>query len=436
MKLTDLKLRLGTGAAATAGTLAAMVWAAPVGAADLKMMFQGDPYEIDAISDAAKRFEAANPGTTIELIHTPHDSYNEKVGAAVSSNTLPDILEMDAPFLSNYVWSGFLQPIDTLIDPTLLADMTASNISQGTYPPDGKLYATSLIDSTVVIYASKKQLEAVGARIPTGVDDAWTGDEFNALLKKLSEQPDVKWPIDLFRAYGTKTEWIPYGYEPLLISAGCDLINRDTWTATGTFDGEACVKATGMMAEWNKNGWVVPQSAGANQFYADGRPAALAWGGFWFYAEAEKVMGDDLIVLPLPKFGDKGASPNGTWIYGISKDSSDPAMAGKFLSFMLQDPAYQEAYRQHSGFPGLKSFGAASPLYAPGGAMTVAFEQAAKTAVPRPPHPAYPAITLAAQTAITNILDGADPQEELTKAAAAIDADIEDNDGYPPFAKE
>lgn len=192
MKLTDLKLRLGTGAAATAVTLAAMVLAAPVGAADLKMMFQGDPYEIDAISDAAKRFEAANPGTTIELIHTPHDSYNEKVGAAVSSNTLPDILEMDAPFLSNYVWSGFLQPIDTLIDPTLLADMTASNISQGTYPPDGKLYATSLIDSTVVIYASRKQLEAVGARIPTGVDDAWTGDEFNALLKKLSEQPDVK----------------------------------------------------------------------------------------------------------------------------------------------------------------------------------------------------------------------------------------------------
>ena len=101
MKLTDLKLRLGTGAAATAVTLAAMVLAAPVGAADLKMMFQGDPYEIDAISDAAKRFEAANTGTNIELIHTPHDSYNEKVGAAVSSNTLPDILEMDAPFLSN-----------------------------------------------------------------------------------------------------------------------------------------------------------------------------------------------------------------------------------------------------------------------------------------------------------------------------------------------
>ncbi len=433
--MLDLKSRLGAGLSAVAVTaaFALTVSGMPAAAAELRMMFQGDPYEIDAISAAAKAFEAANPGTTIELIHTPHDSYNEKIGAAVSAGNLPDIVELDAPFLSNYVWSGFLQPIDGLIDQSLVDDMTASNLSQGTYPPDGKLYATSLIDSTVVLYASRKQLESLNIRIPTGVDDAWTGEEFNEILKTLSTAEGVKWPIDLFRGYGTKTEWIPYGYEPILVSAGCDLIDRETWKAEGTLDGDACVQATTMMAEWVKNGWVVPQSAGTNQFYAEGRPAALAWGGFWFYAEAEKAMGDDLIVLPLPKFGDKGASPNGTWIYAISKDASDPEMAGKFLSFMIQNPDYQNAYREHSGFPGLKSFGEASPLYAEGGPMAVAFEQAAKTAVPRPPHPAYPAITLATQTAITDIFDGADPKEELTKAAEEIDADIEDNDGYPPF---
>jgi multiple sugar transport system substrate-binding protein len=423
-------------AGAAAAAVAAAFIASPALAANLKMMFQGDPYEIDAITDAAKRFEAANPGTTVELIHTPHDSYNEKIGAAVAAKQLPDIIELDAPFLSNYVWSGFLQPIDQLIDKTLLDDMTASNISQGTYPPDKKLYATSLIDSTVMLYASKKQLEALKVRIPKGVDDAWTGEEFNALLKTLSAQPGVKWPIDLFRAYGTKTEWIPYGYEPILVSSGCDLINRDTWKATGTFDSKACVDAAAMMANWVKNGWVVPASAGGNQFYAEGRPAALAWGGFWFYAEAQKAMGDDVLVLPLPKFGQKSASPNGTWIYAITKNSSDPKMAGKFLSFMIEDQKYQAAYRDHSGFPGLKSFAAASPLYAQGGPMAIGFEQAAKSAVPRPLHPAYPAITLAAQVALNNILDGADPQTELTKAAKAIDADIADNDGYPPFGKK
>ena len=433
--MRDLKKRTG----ASLGVMAAVALiavGAPASAENLRVMFQGDPYEIDAVSAVAKKFEAANPGTTVELIHTPHDSYNEKVGAAVSANQLPDILQLDAPFLSNYVWSGFLQPIDGLIDKSLLDDMTPSNISQGTYPPDGKLYATALIDSTVVLYASKKQLEALNIRIPTSVEDAWTGEEFEQILTTLSTAEGVKWPIDLFRGYGTKTEWIPYGYEPMMISAGCDLIDRATWKASGTLDNQACVDLTTKMADWSEKGWVVPQSAGTNQFYAEGRPAALAWGGFWFYAEAVKVMGDDLIALPLPKFGDKGASPNGTWIYAISESSENPELAGKFLSFMIQDAEYQAAYREHSAFPGLKSFAGASPLYAPGGPLAVAFEQAEKTAVPRPPHPAYPAITLAAQKALTNILDGSDPQEELSQAAADIDEDIEDNDGYPPFGEE
>lgn len=403
-------------------------------AAALKMMFQGDPYEIQVIDDVAKRFEQANPGTTVELINTPHDAYNEKFGSMASANALADVMELDAPFLANYVWSGYLQPIAGLIDKSILDDMTASNVSQGTYPPDGKLYAIGLTDSTVALYASRKQLEALKIRIPKSVDDAWTKDEFEGALKALAAS-GVKWPIDLFRAYGTKTEWIPYAYEPILVSAGCDLIDRKTWKATGTIDSQACIDATTMMQAWVKQGWVVPQSAGQNQFYAEGRPAGLAWGGHWVYAEAHAKMGDDLVVLPLPKFGAKSASPNGTWIYSISKSSADPTLAGKFLSFMLADKAYREAYKAHSGFPGLKSFAADSPLYAEKGAMATAFEQASKSAVPRPPHPAYPTITLAFQVAMTNIFDGGDPKTELEKAAKKIDDDIADNSGYAPFGQ-
>ncbi len=423
LRLTALTTALGAG---LAGLTAAE-------AATLKLMFQGDPYEVKVITETAKKFEAANPGTTIELINTPHDAYNEKVGAAVSANSLPDIMQLDAPFLANYVWSGFIQPIGPFIDKAVLDDMTASNVAQGTYPVDKQLYALGLTDSTVALYASRKQLTDLGVRIPTSVEDAWTKDEFEALLTKLSTTPGVKWPLDLFRSYGTKTEWITYAYEPVLESFGCDLIDRTTWKAEGTLDGDTCVEAAKLMQSWVQKGWVVPQSAGGNQFYAEGRPAALAWGGHWFYAEAHSQLGDDVVVVPLPKFGEKGASPNGTWIYAITKNASDPALAGKFLSFMLQDPDYRAAYREHAGFPGLKSFAADSPLYAQGGAMALAFEQASKSAVPRPPHPAYPTITLAFQKAMNNIFDGADAKDELSKAAKEIDADIEDNDGYPPF---
>ena len=421
--------------AATSLALAALgLGGAGAQAAALKLMFQGDPFEITAISDAAKRFEEANPGTTIELINTPHDAYNEKFGSMASSNTLPDVLELDAPFLANYVWSGYLQPLAGLVDQSVIDDMTKSNVSQGTYPPDAKLYAIGLTDSTVVLYGSRKQLEALKIRVPKSVDEAWTKDEFEGALKALAGS-GAKWPIDLFRAYGSKTEWIPYAYEPILVSMGCDLIDRSSWKATGSIDSQACIDATTMMQAWVKQGWVVPQSAGQNQFYAEGRPAALAWGGHWVYSEAAAKMGDDLVAMPLPKFGAKSASPNGTWIYAISKTAADPALAGKFLSFMLTDKAYREGYKAHSGFPGLKSFAADSPLYADKGAMATAFEQASKSAVPRPPHPAYPTITLAFQVAMTNIFDGADPKSELEKAAKKIDDDIADNSGYAPFGK-
>ena len=402
----------------------------------IHMMHQGDPGWVKAYGDAARRFEEANPDVDIELIHAPHDAYNEKFSAAVMAKQLPDIMELDAPFLANYVWSGYLQPIKPLVDADLVEDMTESNVSQGTYPIDKELYAIGLTDSSVVLYGNKKYLEAIGARIPTSVEDAWTREEFEGYLEKLSKLDGVKWPIDTFRGYGIKTEWITYAYGPLLESAGCDLIDRKTWTATGTLDSEACVKALTMMQDWVKKGWVVPTSSGTNQFYAEGQPAALAMGGHWFYAEAAAAMKDNIVVLPLPKIGEKGVSPNGTWIWGISASSENPEIAGKFLSFLLKDKGYREYAKTQSAYPGLKSFAADSPLYADGGPLAIAFEQASKTAIARPPHPAYPTITSAFMQAVDKIFNGDDAQEALTAAAKKIDEDIEDNAGYPPFDEQ
>jgi multiple sugar transport system substrate-binding protein len=399
----------------------------------VKVMHQGDPDTVSAYGAVAKRFEEANPDVDIELIYAPHDAYNEKFSAAVMSKQMPDIMELDAPFLANYVWSGYLQKIEPLIDADLIDDMTESNVAQGTYPIDKELYAIGLTDSSVVLYGNRKYLEAIGARIPKSVDDAWTREEFESYLEKLSKLEGVKWPIDTFRGYGIKTEWITYAYGPILQSAGCDLIDRTTWKSAGTLDSQPCVDALTMMQKWVKNGWVVPQSSGTNQFFAEGNPAALAFGGHWVYAEAAASMKDNVVVMPLPKFGPKGASPNGTWIWAITTASEHPDIAGKFVSFMLKDKEYREFTKSKSGYPGLKSFAAESPLYAEGGPMAIAFEQASKTAIARPPHPAYPTITSAFMQAVDEAFNGGDVKAALTSAAEKIDQDIEDNDGYPPF---
>jgi multiple sugar transport system substrate-binding protein len=422
---------IATGFALTASTtLSGAAFAQQV----LQVMHQGDPGWAAAFEGVASRFEAANPGIDVEMIHSTHDEYNEKLSASIAAGTMPDIVELDAPFLANYVWSGHLQPIEGLVDAALVDDLTASGRSQGIYPIDGKLYAIGLTDSSVMLYGNRKYLDKIGARIPKGVADSWTRAEFEDILAKLDALDEVKWPIDTFRGYGIKTEWITYAYEPLLISAGCDIISRETWTAGGTLDSPACVDAMTMMQSWMQKDWVVPMSAGNNQFYADGAPAALAWGGNWIYAEAKPVLGDDLVVIPLPNFGNGTKSPNGTWIWGISAKSDTPELAGQFVNFMLTDKDYRAYQVEKAGFPGMKSFAAESPLYAEGGPMQVAVEQAAMAAVPRAPHPAYPVLTNTFMEAVDEIFNGGDVQEALTKAAEKIDEEIADNDGFPPFS--
>jgi multiple sugar transport system substrate-binding protein len=314
----------------------------------------------------------------------------------------------------------------------LIDDLTPSGKAQGIYPPDGKQYGIGLYDSTVALYGNRKYLEAIGARIPTSVADSWTRAEFEDYMAKLAQVEGVKWPIDLFRSYGIKSEWATYGYEPLLISAGCDLIDRTTWKAEGTLDSPACVEAMTMMQNWVKNDWVVPASAGSNQFFGEGTPAALAWGGDWIYAQSLPTMGDNMVVMPLPNFGNGTKSPNGTWVWSVTTASKAPEAAGKYIEFLLKDDDYRARGVTNSNFPGMKSFAAMAPIWGEGGPMHLAFEQS-EVAVPRPPHPAYPTITNAFMDALDRVLNGEDVATTLTRAAKTIDEDIADNGGYPPF---
>ena len=82
----------------------------------------------------------------------------------------------------------------------------------------------------------------------------------------------------------------------------------------------------------------------------------------------------------------------------------------------------------------MKSWAKELPLYTDAKQMKVAFDQSA-VAVPRPVYPGYPVLTASFMTALDNILSGADPKTELTKAAIAIDQDGADHDGYPPFGE-
>ena len=364
----------------------------------------------------------------------PEGAYNEQVQAAAASGGLPDLLDFDGPNYANYVWSGFLSPLNDVISKEKMDDVIPSLIAQGTYAPDGKIYGIGAGDSGLAIWGRKSILDKAGVRIPKGVDDAWTMAEFEDALAKLQKVEGIKYALDIKANYG-QGEWYTYGFSPIVQSFGGDLIDRTTWKAEGAINGPKAVEAMTHFAGWIKAGYVAPKSEGDDSFYGK-KTAALSFVGHWMWGAHSKALGDDLVLITMPNWGGKHVTGNGGWCWGITKSSKQAENTGKLLEFLLSTDNVAKLMSSAGGVPGVKSAAPKVDLYKEGGALNLYLAQLnSGMGYPRPAHPAYPTITAAFAKAVADMIDGKDVKASLDEAAKKIDQDITDNKGYPPFSK-
>ncbi len=373
-------------------------------------------------------FEGENPNIEVELVELPEGSYNDQVSAAAMAGDLPCVLDFDGPFVYNYAWSGYLIPLDDYISDEMREDFLPSIIDQGTYA--GQLWSVAHFDSGLALWGNKAYLEAADVRIPTSVEDAWTLEEYNDALEKLQALPEVEYAIDMKTNYGVG-EFYTYGYSPILQSFGGDLIDRsDYQSAEGVLNGPEGVEALTWFQGLFEQGYANPESASDDCFYGT-KTCALSAIGHWGYNNNIEGLGEDLVLLPMPKFGPVHAAGMGSWNTGITSQCQYPNAAWKFVEYIHSTEAVADIAGFSGGPPARKSAIAESERYGPGGIMNIYAQQLDSIAVPRPQTPAYPVITSAFAEAVGNIIAGEDVQTQLDQAVQIIDQDIEDNAGYP-----
>lgn len=384
--------------------------------------------EAAAYATAAQAFNQQNKDIRLELTKLPEGSYSDQVNAAALARKLPCVLDFDGPNVYNYAWTKKIIPLDGFAElATARTDMLPSLQRQGSY--NGKLFSVGQFDSGLAVWGNRKLLQAAGVRIPAKLSEAWTLDEFNTALKKL-KQSGVPTPLDMKFNYGVG-EWFSYGFSPIVQSMGGDLINRNGFkTASGSINGEAAVKALTMLQGWVKAGYVNAATKDDADF-VKGR-AALSYVGHWTYRDYKKALGDDLVLIPTPKFGAKAVTGAGSWNFGISADCKNPAAAAKVLAHLMTPAEILRVTEANGAVPGTNAALALSKDYGPKGALRLYVEQIQnKVALVRPETPAYPAVSTAFAEAVNNIVAGADVKKELDRAAKRIDEAIEDNNGYP-----
>lgn len=386
---------------------------------------EGAESEVEAVSAFVDEFNASQDEVTANLTLVPEADYASSLRGAAASGDLPDVVDTDASFAFNYAWSGDLQPIGNCVPDDLRDDLLPSILDQGTYADT--LWAVGMFDSGLGMYGIRSALEEVDARIPEGPEDAWTVDEFNQILADLRDAGYER-PLDVKKNYG-QGEYYAYLYQPFVWSSGASVIAEDFSTADGHLNSEPAVEALTAFQSWHLDGYVDENEDDAA--FVEGR-SPISMVGHWEFNRYSETYGDDLVLMPLPDFGDGTRSGQGSWQWAVG-ESADADAAWSFIEFTLQ-PEQMERMADASGaIPSRSSVAEETEKFGPGGPAELFLIQLQEGHTrPRAPHPVYPTISSSFNQAVQDIIDGGDVQAALDEAVATIDADLEANEGYPP----
>lgn len=357
--------------------------------------------EGEAMQNIVDRFNEEYEGEyTAKIEFIPRSGagggYEDKINAALTTDTLPDVLTLDGPNTAAYAESGIIAPLDDYI--TNKDDLLPSIIQQGTY--EDQLYAVGYSESGVGIFYNKKMLEEAGVDLSTlpTVDEPWDWNQFMELCDTLASAYDVP-AIDM--GFDDKSEWLMYAFSPFLWSQGGNVVAEDGSTAEGIFNNEDAVKTFTFIQDMVKNGYTTLTPV-EKAFHTGEYP--LKFGGSWTIQEMEEYPDVEYGIMPYPTSPDTNelVSPSGSWQYAMSATTEKEEAAGALIDFMTSTESMTEVTLANSVLPAAYSVieevqDQVSPE------MNVLIEQNSKSAHARPVLPEYPQVSRIFQQTVSDV---------------------------------
>jgi multiple sugar transport system substrate-binding protein len=356
---------------------------------------------------AAQKYAKAYTEANVAVQWTPGD-YASKLSSGLLSNKGPDVFESQLNI--GMVKSNQVVALDDIMadvkDDFLPGDLATNTV-------DGKIYGVRMIIDPQVIYYRKSMLDKAGIKPPETIDD------LIAAAKELTTN---------------KVKGIFVGNDgglalgsPALWAAGGDRLTKDHKPG---FSGEGPAKMFGKLRELyasksillgSPTDWTDPGAI--NQGLV-----AMQWIGMWAVPGMQKVLGDDLGVIPFPALdaSNKPAVYSGGWTQFVSAKSANVDAAKKFVKWLwIEKEDFQEDWSLNYGFhiPPRKSLAAkASKLQSGVAADTVKLNQD----YGHTDDPAWtPKMATAFGDMLTNIIKkGADPAAEITKAEKTVNDEL------------
>lgn len=151
----------------------------------LRIAWWGGQARHDYTLKVIEMYQQQNPNVKIEAEYASFDDYWKKLAPQAAANQLPDIIQMDMSYLSQYGGRGQLEDLEPY---TKSGKLDVSGVSANTLASgklDGKLYQLPLGVNALAVQMDAELLKKAGVEAPA---KNWTWDDIDAIGQKLKAQ--------------------------------------------------------------------------------------------------------------------------------------------------------------------------------------------------------------------------------------------------------
>lgn len=292
-----------------------------------------------------KEFEKANPDVDLNITFYEKKALFAAEMTALRAGQGPDVIYLE-PDRVQFIDSGFVQPIDDLLDMSRIEDF-----AKKAWTIDGKVYGVGMQAFTVELYYDKDKVAEVLAKTGAKLEPDYqlTQDEFLEMVKAGAEMGIT--PV----VQGIGDRPYPGSYllhELLLRKIGPDDYAK-LWAGKLSFEDPRVVEVFDYMKKLIDAGaypkTFTTMKLGESHLYFHTKPGGLtfplaSWYSSRAFNPAEKGGQPEdfkLGIMQFPAMNDGACNECKTigvaGTYAISKNSKQPELAAKFLNMLTQE---------------------------------------------------------------------------------------------------
>ena len=295
------------------------------GSISVWIMDPGSPKIQGVVKQYGTDFQAAHPGTKVDIQFVPWAQAHDKFVTAIAGGEVPDVAEMGTTWTPEFADQGGLTEQPSISK----GEYVSSLVDAATL--DGKVYGKPWYAGARSLIYRKDILEKAGVQPPAN----W--DEMTAAAQTIKDKVKGVYPVSF-------TGLSEHMYLPTIWQAGGQIATQDGETWKSALNTPEAAKAIDYYTSFYKEGldpkaavgWEEPDAQTA---FINGDVAMLIAGG-WTYnsiiatkPELEEKIGTELTPA--------GPSGKGTAFAGGShlvqfRESKNQALGAAFVDFMLQ----------------------------------------------------------------------------------------------------